>query len=128
MRKQLLLAATLGVLAIMPAPASAHEHGPVYPNLESSFGIRIIVRDGPTVVNHARPHLRPQPWPRQFKYHAPSARWHAPWRDRQRYFNGRDRDRRPWFRAPSAQHREYGHAKGRLRTPWHRSDRPRRRD
>jgi hypothetical protein len=78
MRKQLLLAATLGVLTIMPAPVSAQGHGPVYPNVESSFGIRIIVRDGPKVVHrhhHAKRHLRPQPWPGHFRHHTPSSRW-----------------------------------------------------
>ena len=114
MRRQLLLAAALGALAIVPAPASAHGHGPVHPNVESSFGIRIIVRDGPKVVHHhhqTKRHLRPQPWPRHFKHYAPSARWHGPWHHRPRHFHWRDRDDRPWFRAPGAQHHKHGHAK-----------------
>jgi hypothetical protein len=85
------------------------------------LGIRIIVRDGPKVVhhhNHTNRHLRPQPWPRQFKHHAPSARWHGPWPQRPRHFHWRDHDRRPWFRAPGAQHHNHGHAKQWLHAPW----------
>jgi len=129
MRRQLLLAAALGAMALVPAPASAHGHGPVHPNVESSFGIRIIVRDGPKVVHHqhhAKRHLRPQPWPRHFKHYAPSARSHGPWHHRPRNFHWRDRDDRPWFRAPGAHHK-HGHAKQFkrgpakqwLHAPWH---------
>jgi hypothetical protein len=81
MRKRLLLAASLGVLAIMPAPALAHGPGPAHLNVGSSLGIRIIVRDGAKVVHHyhhARRHLQPQPSPRRFSHHAPAWRWHGP--------------------------------------------------
>jgi hypothetical protein len=121
MRKQLLLAATLGVLTIMPAPVSAQGHGPVYPNVESSFGIRIIVRDGPKVVHrhhHAKRHLRPQPWPGHFRHHTPSSRWFGSWRH-QRHFHWRDRDHKPWFRAPGV-HFRHDHANRWLHAPWHR--------
>ncbi len=122
MRKQLLLAATLGVLAITPAPASAPGHGLVHPNVESSFGIRIIVRDGPKVVHHhhrAKRHLRAQPWPRHFRHHAPSSRWFGPWRHQPRRLYWRNRDHRPWFRVPRAQHFNNDHAKPWVQTPRH---------
>jgi hypothetical protein len=121
MRKQLLLAATLGALAMVPPPGSAHAHDPVHPNVGSSFGIRIVVRDGPKVVHNPHNpgrHLRPQPWPRHFKNHAPSARWHGPWHHRPRHFHGRDRDHRPWFRTPGAQHFKHGDGKRWLHAPW----------
>ena len=127
MRKQLLLAAALGGLAIMPAPASAHGHGPVYPNVESTLGIRIIVRDGPKVVrhhHHAKRHLRPQPWPRHFSHHAPPTwRWHRPWHHRERHFDWRDRDHRPWFPAPGARHFKHGDGKRWSHAPWHHGQR-----
>jgi hypothetical protein len=119
MRKQLLLAATLGALATMPAPASAHGHGPAYPNVESSFGIRIIVRDGPKVVHHhhdAKRHLRPQPWPRRHWHHGP--RWHKPWHHRSRHFQWRGRDHRPWVRG-SGPHFKHGPAKRWSHAPGH---------
>ena len=143
MRKQLLLAATLGVLAIVPAPASAQGHGPVHPTVASAFGIRIIVRDGSKVVHHhhhAKRHLRPQPWPRHFSHHAPTWRWQGPWHHRPRRFHGHERDYRPWFRAPGVQHHKHGdakqfkhgYAKQWLHAPRHhgrpRSDRHRHRD
>jgi hypothetical protein len=108
MRKQLLLAAALGALAIMPTPASAHGHGPVLPGL----GIQIIVRDGPKVVHHhhhAKRHLRPQPWPRHFGHHAPAWRWQGSAHHRGQGFHWRDRDHRPWFRSPGARHFKNGH-------------------
>jgi hypothetical protein len=124
MRKQLLLAATLGALAIIPAPAGAHGHGPVLPGL----GIQIIVRDGPKAVHHhqhTNRHLRHQPWPRSFGHHAPTWRWQGSWH-RPRYFHWRDRGHGPWFRAPRAQHHKdghgehfrHGHAKPWLNAPW----------
>ena len=121
MRKQLLLAATLGALAMMPAAASAHGHGPAYPNVESSFGIRIIVRDGPKVVHHhhgAKRHLRPPPWPRHFKHHAPRSRWFGPWRHPPRHFHWRDRDHRPRFHGPGP-HFKHGPAKRWWHAPGH---------
>jgi hypothetical protein len=122
MRKRLLLAASLGVLAIMAAPAAAYGPGPAHPNVGSSLGIRIIVRDGPKVVHHhyhAKRHLRPQPWPRHFSHHTASWRWHGPWHHRPQRFHWRDREQRPWFRAPGAQHFKHGHAKQWLHAPWH---------
>jgi hypothetical protein len=81
MRRHLLLAATLGAMAVGEAPASAHGPAPAYPNVGSPLGIRIIARDGPKVVHHyhhAKRHLRPQPWPRRLGHHAPTWRWHGP--------------------------------------------------
>jgi hypothetical protein len=81
MRKRLLLAASLGVLTIMPAPASAYGPAPAHPNVASSLDIRIMARDGPKVghhYHHAKRHLRPQPWPRRFGHHAPTWRSHGP--------------------------------------------------
>jgi hypothetical protein len=124
MRKQLLLAATLGALAIVPAPASAHD--PAFPNVVSSFGVRIIVRDGREVVHHYhRPggYLRPQPWPRHFG-RPPIVRWHQPWhRHQMPHFPFRHGDHRSWFGGPGPRHvgpdafGRWGHA------PWH-QDRP----
>jgi hypothetical protein len=137
MHKQLLLAVVLGGLTFSPAPAWADGHGPVYPKVESSFGIRVIVRDGPRVVHHhdrGKRHLRSQPWPRHFSHHAPRWRWQERGHHRPRQFHWRDRDHRPWFRTPGAQHFRHGHAKhwkhgdaqGWSRAPWrqgrHRSD------
>ena len=113
MRKRLLLVATLGALTLIPLPASEHGHAAVHPNVESSFGIRIIVRDGPKVMHHhhAKRHFRPQPWPRRFGHHAPAWRRHGPWHDRPRDFHWRDRERRPWFRTPGAPHFKHGDGK-----------------
>jgi hypothetical protein len=116
MRKRLLLAAALGALAIIPAPASAYEHGSVRSNVESSLGIRIIVRDGPKVVHqhhHPKRHLRPQPWRHHFSHRAPSWRWHKAWHHQPRHFQWRDHDHRRWFHAPRAQHFKHGDRK-----PW----------
>jgi hypothetical protein len=121
MRKRLLLVASLGVLAIMPAPASAHGPAPAHPNVGSSLGIRIIARDGPKVVHHyhhAKLHLRPQPWPRRIGHHAPTWRWHGPWPHRRQHFHWRDHEHRPLLRAPRAQHFKHGHAKQWLHAPW----------
>jgi hypothetical protein len=121
MRKQLLLAATLGALAIMPAPASAHD--PAFPNVVSSFGVRIIVRDGPKVVHrHPGGYLRPQPWPRHFS-RPPIARWHQPWHRQMQRLPFRHGDRRSWFGGPDPRHDGPG-APGRWgHAPWH-QDRP----
>jgi hypothetical protein len=85
MRMMLLLAASLGALAIVPTSASADGGGLVHSHALSSFGLSIVVRDAPKVVQH-RPypvrHLRPQPWPRRFLYHAPRSTWHKPWHAR----------------------------------------------
>jgi hypothetical protein len=121
MRKRLLLVATLGVLAVVPTPASAHGLGPAHPNVGSSLGIRIIMRDGPEVVHHqnqAARHLRPQPWPRRFSNHAPAWRWRGPWQHRPPQYHWRDREHRPWFRAPGGPHFKDSHAKQWLHAPW----------
>ena len=44
MYRHLLLAVTLGAVAMLPAPASAHGHAPVHPNVVSSFDFRIILQ------------------------------------------------------------------------------------
>jgi hypothetical protein len=114
MRKRLLLAATLGSLALTPVEASAHGHAAAQPAVQSSFGIRVIVRDGPNVVHHHhRPerHLRPQPWPRRFSHPAPAWRSHGPWHHRPQGFHWRERDHRPWFHRPGAHRFEHGHGK-----------------
>ncbi len=80
MRRHLLLAATLGALAVGEAPAEAHGPDVAHRNAGSSFGLSIILRDGPQIVGHDHHHgrfLRPQPWPRRFGHH-PFARWHQP--------------------------------------------------
>jgi hypothetical protein len=129
MRKRLLLAASLS-LAMMAAPAAAHGRGPAHPNVGSPWGVRIIVRDGPKLGHHhdhAKSHLRPQPWPRRFSHHAPTWRWHGPWHDRRQQFHWRDREHRPWLGVPHVQHHRHGHPKyfshGRakhwLHAPWH---------
>jgi hypothetical protein len=122
MRKRLLLAATLGLVAIMPAPALAHGPAPAYPNVGSPLGLRIIVRDGPKVVHHyrhAKRHLRPQPWPRRFSHFAPTWRWNGSWHHRRQHLHWRDREYRLWLRAPGARHFQHGHAKQWLHAPWH---------
>ena len=76
MRKMLLLAATLGACALIPASASADGHDWGLRHVASSLGVKIIVHDAPKVVqyrHHPRRHLRPQPWYRHFNHHAP--RW-----------------------------------------------------
>jgi hypothetical protein len=91
-------------------------------NVESSFGLSIILRDGPQAVGHDRhhgQHLRPQPWPRRFGHH-PFARWHQPGHrqmQRFRFHDGRhvfrfdDGDRHGFF-TPGPRH-----GKG-MRAPW----------
>jgi hypothetical protein len=128
MRKQLLLAAALGALAIRPAPASAHDPAP--PNVVSSLGVRIIVRDGPKVVHHHhRPgggHLRPQPWVRHFS-RPPIVRWQQPWHRQMQHFPFRHGDYGAWFRGrhvgPAAPGR-WGHAPGHHDRPAFRRDAP----
>ena len=93
MRRHLLLAATLGALAVGEAPAEAHGPDLAHRNAGSSFGLSIILRDGPQVVGHDRPsgrHLRPQPWPRRFG-HPPFARWHQPGHRQMQRFRFHDR-------------------------------------
>lgn len=128
MRKQLLLAATLGALAITPAPASAHD--PVHPNVVSSFGVHIIVRDGPKVVHHrhqTRRHLRAQPWPRYFNHHAPAWRWQGPRHHRPRHFGWRNGDHGGWWGAPRGQHHGDGGAHFKHGQTRHWGDAPRHR-
>jgi hypothetical protein len=114
MRKMLLV---LGSLVMIPASASADAHGMRHRQVFSSVGLSIVVREAPKVVQHHHHpvrHLRPQPWPRHFKYHAPRFSWHKPWRpgprrfDRhwggdKRWFGGHDRrsvrDGRPHWRG-----------------------------
>ena len=66
MYRHLLVAVTLGAVAMLPAPASAHGPVPV-PNVVSSLDFRIVLHDTPTFVHHRHPprgYLRSQPWPR----------------------------------------------------------------
>ena len=49
MYRHLLLAVTLGAVAMLPAPASAHGPVPVHPNVVSSLDFRIVLHDGPDV-------------------------------------------------------------------------------
>ena len=82
MRKALLLAATLGALATVPAQAWAGGYGGRQPVL-STPAIKVYVRHMPKVVHryhHPRP--RPQvhhhrPWPR-FGWYKPHRSWHKP--------------------------------------------------
>jgi hypothetical protein len=83
MRKAMLLATALAAIAIVPASASAQGYGLTQSHVTSSFGLKVVVRDAPKVVQHHYPvrHLRPQPWPRYFSHHGPSWSHHAPsWR------------------------------------------------
>jgi hypothetical protein len=124
MRRHLLLAATLGALAVGEAPAEAHGPDVAHRNAGSSFGLSIILRDGPQVVGHDHHHgrhLRPQPWPRRFGHH-PFARWHQPGhRQMQRFrfhdgrhgFRFRD-DGRHGFFTPGPRHGKRGWMGG----PW----------
>jgi hypothetical protein len=101
MYRLLLLAVTLGAVAMLPASASAHGHAPVPPNVVSSLDFRIVLHDGPRFVHHRHPprgHFRPQPWSSKFKQYAPRPRWHAPRQDRTRHFWSRDNDYRHWSR------------------------------
>lgn len=98
MRRVMLLAMALAALI----PASAAAEG-AHSHVTSSFGIKIVVRDGPKAAqHHYQPirHLRPQPVPRYFHHHAPRSRWHNPWRTKTRYFHRHDRGHRGWFRGP----------------------------
>jgi hypothetical protein len=102
-RKMLLLAATLGALAVIPAAASAHGHSSGIQHLASSFGVKIILHDAPKVVHyrHApRRYLRPQPWPRHFYHHAPRSSWHKPWAPPRRHFDRPGGDHHRWSRGP----------------------------
>lgn len=102
-RKLLLLAVTLGALAALPAPASAHGHSLGIQHVASSFGVKIILQDAPKVVHHRhhpRRHLRPQPWPRHFYHHAPRSSWHKPWRPEPRHFQRHAGDHHRWVRGP----------------------------
>jgi hypothetical protein len=122
MRRHLLLAATLGALAIAAKPAAAHGPAPTHANVGSSFGLSIIVRDGPKVVHHHHQpgrHLRAQPWRHHFSHHAPTWRWHKTRHHGPRHFQQRDRDHRPWFRAPGPQQFKRDHAERWSKAPWH---------
>jgi hypothetical protein len=111
MRKMLLIVATLGAFALIPAPASAQGHDFGLRHVASSLGVKIIVHDAPKVVHyrhHPRSHLRPQPWFRHYHHHAPRWgwhkpsrwSWHKPWRSGPSHFQPRPRDHHPWFRGP----------------------------
>jgi hypothetical protein len=107
MYRHLLLAVTLGAVAMLPAPASADGHAPAHPNVVSSLDFRIVLQDRPTFVHHRHPprgYLRSQPWPSKFKHHAPRPRWHEPRHHRTRHFWSRDNDHRSYFK--------HGHNKG----------------
>jgi hypothetical protein len=52
MRKMLLLAATLGACALIPASASADGHDWGLRHVASSLGVKIIVHDAPKVVQY----------------------------------------------------------------------------
>jgi hypothetical protein len=103
MRRHLLLAATLGALAVGEAPAEAHGPDVAHRNAGSSFGLSIILGDGPHVAGHDRHHghLRPQPWPRRFGHH-PFARWHQPGHRQMQRF--RFHDGRNVFRFHDGRH------------------------
>jgi hypothetical protein len=123
MRRHLLVAATLGALAVGEAPAEAHGPDVAQRNAGSSFGLSIILRDGTHVVGHDRHHgrhLRPQPWPRRFGHH-PSARWHQPGHrqmQRFRFHDGRNvfrfHDGRHGFFTPGPRHGQ----RGWMNSPW----------
>jgi hypothetical protein len=101
MYRHLLLAVTLGAVAMLPAPASAHGHAPVPPNVVSSLDLRMVLHNGPTFVDHRHPprgYLRSQPWPSKFKHHAPRPRWQKPRHDRAQHFWARDHDHRSYFK------------------------------
>lgn len=109
MYKHLLLVAALGAVAILPAPASAHGHGPVHPNLVPALDVRIILRDGPKVIHHHHPphrYLKPQPWPPKIKHYAPRPHWkhhtrHFRWRDSDRHHRFAHDHRKGWAHAPA---------------------------
>ena len=106
MYRHLLLAVTLGAVAMLPAPASAHGPVPV-PNVVSSLDFRIVLHDTPTFVHHRHPprgYLRSQPWPSKFKHYAPRPRWHEPRHHRTGHSWSRDNDHRSYFK--------HGHNKG----------------
>jgi hypothetical protein len=110
MRKVLLLAATLGACALVPASASANGHDWGLRHVATSLGVKIIVHDRPKVVqyhHHPRRHLRPQPWYRHFHHRAPRWHWnhHAPgWRWHKPSHPG------PWhFARPGGDHRRWAH-------------------
>jgi hypothetical protein len=135
MRRHLLLAATLGALAVGEAPAEAHGPDVAHRNAVSSFGLSIIVRDGPKVVRHDHNRsgrfLRPQPWPKRFGHH-PFVRSHQPGHrqmQRFRFHDGRhvfrfhDGDRRGFrfrgdgrhgFFTPGPRHGK----RGWMNSPW----------
>ena len=109
MRKAMLLATALAAIAIVPASASAQGYGLTQSHVTSSFGLKVVVRDAPTVVQHHYPvrHLRPQPWYRHFNHHAPrwrfghharGWRWHNPWRAD--HFHRHQRGRPGWSPGP----------------------------
>jgi hypothetical protein len=110
--RKMLLAAVLGTIAIVPASASAQSYRASPSHVTSSFGIKIVVRDAPQLVqHHAVParHLSPPPWPRhlgsypgrwRFGHHAPGWRWHKPWRPGPKHFHGHPSGHRGWLHAP----------------------------
>jgi hypothetical protein len=103
MRKMLLLAATLGACALIPASAWADGHDWGLRHVATSLGVKIIVHDAPKVVqyrHHPRRHLRPQPWYRHFNHHAPSWRWHKPSRPGPWHFDRPGGDHQRWARGP----------------------------
>jgi hypothetical protein len=135
MRKMLLLAATLGACALIPASASADGHDWGLGHVASSLGVKIIMHDAPKVVQyryHPRRHLRPQTWYRHFNHRAPTWRWnhhaptwrwnyHAPtWRWHKPSRPG------PWhFDRPGGDHQRWAHGPGRHGGPALRHHAPR---
>jgi hypothetical protein len=98
MRKLLLLTATLGALAMISQPASAHGYGPAYP--APALGVHIILRQAPGAVRHYHDqrHYQPRhfyPVPVRHYGHRPQrGTWHGPWHAGPRHF--RHDDQRGW--------------------------------
>ena len=114
--RKMLLAATLGACALIPASASAHGHDWGLRHVASSLGVKIIVHDAPKVVqyrHHPRRHLRPQPWFRTF-HHAPRWGWHKPWQPGPRHFDRSRGDHQRWVRGPG----RHGGPAFRPHAPW----------
>jgi hypothetical protein len=140
MRMMLLLAAALATMTMIPAPASAHGHGAIQSHALTSFGLSIVVHDTPNFVSHRhRPawHLRPQPWPRRFfyhaprpgRYHAPRPVWHKPWRPGPRHFHRSHGGHPRWAHGPGRPgHPRWAHGPGRSPHWGIRHDRPNGRD
>jgi len=139
MRKTLLMAATLGTLAVLPEAASAG--GYRAPQATSALSLRIVVQPAPRTIvpHHPRSwQLRPQPvlrfgpprsvghaWhppvARAFWHSAPRSGWHQPWRRPARQIEGWPDGRTPrhhgfersWHRPPHQVER-WAHG----REPW----------